>query len=69
MPHPGIGVIYRINAYIDLFRKHDFPVIRIHHTFLLKDAMMSHNPEYTNQVEDMFDVLSYDAVEVMVQSA
>ena len=36
--------------------------------FLLKDAMMSHNAGYTNQIEDIFDAISYDVVEVMLEN-
>lgn len=138
--------MYMINAFIDLFRKNGYPVIRIYHTdkeygplsgtaefefpeevkilpddlkviktygngfnktdlekilkekgvntlflcglssvgcvlatwmgakdldfkaFLLKDAMMSHNAGYTNQIEDIFDAVSYDVVEVMLDN-
>jgi len=34
--------------------------------FLVKNALMSHNSDYTNNVEDMFDAISYDAVELLV---
>jgi nicotinamidase-related amidase len=34
--------------------------------FMLKDAMMSHNPSFTDQAEDMFDAISYEAVEAML---
>jgi nicotinamidase-related amidase len=139
--------IYAINAYIDLFRKHGFPVIRVYHSseeygvtpgtdqfefddrikvlpedprviktygngfnktdldkvikenkcntlflcglssvgcvlatymgskdldytsFLIKDAMMSHNAQYTNEIEDIFEAVGYDAVTVMLNSA
>ena len=139
--------IYAINAYIDLFRKHGFPVIRIYHSseeygvtsgtehfefddqikvlpedpkviktygngfnktdldkvikenkcntlfmcglssvgcvlatylgskdldytsFLLKDALMSHNAQYTNEIEDIFEAVGYDAVTVMLNNA
>ena len=37
--------------------------------FLLKDAMMSHNSEFTNQVENIFDALGYEVVEVMLDNA
>lgn len=37
--------------------------------FMLKDAMMSHNPSYTDQAEDMFDAIGYEAVKVMLDSA
>jgi nicotinamidase-related amidase len=37
--------------------------------FMLKDAMMSHNPAYTDQAEDMFDAIGYEAVKVMLDSA
>jgi nicotinamidase-related amidase len=139
--------MYMINAYIDLFRKNGFPVIRIYHTskeynvipgmpefefpdsvnilpedpkviktysngfnktdlekilrdkgantlflcglssvgcvlatwmgaqdldfkaFLLKDAMMSHNADYTNQIENIFSAIDYEVVEVLLDNA
>lgn len=139
--------IYAINAYIDLFRKYGFPVIRVYHSseeygvtpgtepfefddqikvlpddpkviktygngftktdldkvikdnkcntlfmcglssvgcvlatymgskdldytsFLIKDAMMSHNAQYTNQIEDIFEAVGYDVVTVMLNHA
>jgi nicotinamidase/pyrazinamidase len=139
--------MYAINAYIDLFRKNGFPVIRIYHTdkeygpfpgtpefefpdevkilpedpkvvktyangfnktdldkvlqdkgintvflcglssvgcvlatwmgaqdldfkaFLIKDAMMSHNADYTNSIEEIFDALGYDTMQVMLDNA
>lgn len=139
--------IYAINAYIDLFRKNGFPIIRVYHSsaeygvtpgtdqfefddqikvlpddpkviktysngftktdldkvikvnksntlfmcglssvgcvlatylgskdldytsFLLKDAMMSHSSEYTNEIEDIFEAIGYDAVGVMLNNA
>lgn len=139
--------MYAINAYIDIFRKNGFPVIRIYHTdkdygpfpgtpefefpkeinilpddpkviktygngfnktdlekilrdksvntvflcglssvgcvlatymgaqdldfkaFLIKDAMMSHNADYTNNIEEIFDALSYDVIQVLLDNA
>ena len=139
--------IYAINAYIDLFRKNGFPIIRVYHSseeygvtpgtdqfefddqikvlpedpkviktygngftktdldkvikenkcntlfmcglssvgcvlatylgskdldytsFLIKDAMMSHNAQYTNEIEDIFEAVGYDAVTVMLNNA
>lgn len=139
--------MYAINAYIDLFRKNGFPIIRIYHSdkdygpfpgtpefefpeevtilpddpkviktygngfnktdlekilrnkgvntlflcglssvgcvlatfmgandldfkaFLIKDAMMSHNADYTNSIEEIFGALGYDAVTVMIDNA
>ncbi len=37
--------------------------------FLLKYAIMSHSTQYTRQVEDMFEALGWDAVDVMVGAA
>ena len=37
--------------------------------FLIKDAMMSHNAGYTNNIEDIFGALSYEAIEVMLDNA
>jgi nicotinamidase-related amidase len=139
--------LYIINAYIDLFRKHGFPVIRVYHyskefgpekgtegfefpetvnilpedpkviktypdgfnkteldqlikdtgsntlfltglssvgcvlatwigaqnhdynAFLVKDAIMSHNSEYTDHVEEMFDAVGYDMIKLIVESS
>jgi nicotinamidase-related amidase len=137
---------YFINHLIDLFRKHDFPIIRIYHhneengpkpnteefeypdsikiksedtqviktysdsfnktnlndilkengsntlflcglsavgcvlatktgaqnndykAFIVKDAIMSHNSDYTKNVEAMFDAISYDAIELIIEN-
>jgi nicotinamidase-related amidase len=139
--------IFFINLLIDLFRKHDFPVIRIYHlnvengpepdgeefeypasvlikptdpkivktysdsfnktsldkilketesntlficgfsavgcvlatrtgaankdyrAFIVKNAIMSHNSEYTKNVEVMFDAVSYDAVKLILEGS
>jgi nicotinamidase-related amidase len=139
----GIAIFF-INLLIDLFRKHDFPIIRIYHhntengprpdtedfeypdsvtiksedtriiktysdsfnktnldkilkekecntvflcglsavgcvlatkigaqnhdykAFIVKDAIMSHNSDYTKNVEVMFDAISFDAVELIL---
>jgi nicotinamidase-related amidase len=37
-------------------------------TFIVKDAIMSHKPDFTKNVELMFDAISYDAVELIVES-
>ncbi len=37
--------------------------------FLVKDAIMSHNSDYTNQVEDMFNAVSYDVVKLILESS
>jgi nicotinamidase-related amidase len=37
--------------------------------FLIKDAMMSHNSDYTNSIEEIFSALGYDAVTVMLDNA
>ena len=36
--------------------------------FIVKDAIMSHNSDYTRNVEVMFDAISYDAVEMIAES-
>ena len=36
--------------------------------FIAKDAIMSHNTEYTRNVEAMFDAVSYDVVEHVVSN-
>ena len=37
--------------------------------FLVKDAIMSHNSDYTNQVEDMFDAVGYEVIKLMLDSS
>jgi nicotinamidase-related amidase len=36
--------------------------------FIVKDAIMSHNSDYTKNVEAMFDAISYDAVELITEN-
>lgn len=36
--------------------------------FIVKDAIMSHNSDYTKNVEAMFDAISYDAVELIIEN-
>jgi len=36
--------------------------------FIVKDAIMSHNSEYTKNVEVMFDAISYDAVVMILEN-
>lgn len=37
--------------------------------FLIKDAIVSHNADYTNNVELMFEAVGYDVVKLIVESA
>jgi len=37
--------------------------------FLVKDAIMSHNSEYTNNIEIMFDAVSLDVIKMVLESA
>jgi nicotinamidase-related amidase len=37
--------------------------------FMLKDAIMSHNSEYTDSIEDIFGALNYETVEIMLENA
>ena len=37
--------------------------------FMLKDALMSHNSVYTDNIEDIFGAVSYETVEVMLDNA
>jgi nicotinamidase-related amidase len=36
--------------------------------FIVKDAIMSHNSDYTKNVEAMFDAVSYDVVELIINN-
>lgn len=36
--------------------------------FIVKDAIMSHNSDYTKNVEAMFDAISYAAVELIIEN-
>lgn len=37
--------------------------------FLIKDAIMSHNSEYTKNVEEMFDAVGYDVVKLILENS
>jgi nicotinamidase-related amidase len=37
--------------------------------FIVKDAIMSHNSDYTKNVEAMFDAISYDAIELIIENS
>jgi nicotinamidase-related amidase len=37
-------------------------------TFLIKDALLSHNPEYTDDIEKIFNALDYEAVEAILEN-
>jgi nicotinamidase-related amidase len=36
--------------------------------FIVKDAIMSHNSDYTKNVEVMFDTISFDAIELVLEN-
>lgn len=40
-----------------------------YNAFMLKDAIMSHNSDYTNNIEDIFSALNYDTVDIMLVNA
>jgi nicotinamidase-related amidase len=42
---------------------HDFKA------YLVKDALLSHNSQYTDNIETMFDAVSYEIVDLVLQSA
>jgi len=44
-------------------RNHDFKA------FLIKDGMLSHKKDYTEQIEIIFDAVGYQVVEVMLENA
>jgi nicotinamidase-related amidase len=37
--------------------------------FMVKDALLSHNAEFTNSIEDIFNAVGYDAVKAMLENA
>ena len=37
--------------------------------FLIKDAIMSHNSEYTNNIEEMFDAIGYDVIRLILENS
>jgi nicotinamidase-related amidase len=37
--------------------------------FMVKDAIISHNSEYTNNVEEMFDAITFDVVKLIIENA
>jgi len=40
-----------------------------YNAFMVKDAIMSHDSDYTNHVEDMFNAVSYDVVKLIVENS
>jgi nicotinamidase-related amidase len=42
---------------------HDF------NAFLIKDAMMSHNSDFTDNIENIFDAVGYDVIQVLLDNA
>ncbi|MCU0462780.1 MAG: isochorismatase family protein [Bacteroidales bacterium] len=37
--------------------------------FFIKDAIMSHNEEYTSNIETMFDAVSYDVISLVLENS
>jgi nicotinamidase-related amidase len=37
--------------------------------FIIKDAIMSHNTDYTRNIEVMFDAISYDAIKLILENS
>lgn len=37
--------------------------------FIVKDAIMSHNTEYTKNIENMFNAVSFDAIKLIVENS
>jgi len=37
--------------------------------FMVKDAIMSHNSEYTSKIEEIYDAVSYDVVKLILDSS
>ncbi len=44
-------------------KSHDY------NAFLIKDALMSHNSDYTNNIEDMFNAVDYSVVQFILDSS
>lgn len=40
-----------------------------YNAFLVKDAIMSHDSDYTNHVEEMFNAVGYDVVKLIVENS
>lgn len=40
-----------------------------YNAFIVKDAIMSHNSDYTRNVEVMFDAVSYDVVNLLLENS
>jgi nicotinamidase-related amidase len=58
----GLSAIGCVLATMTGARNNDYKV------FLVKDAIMSHNSDYTKNVEVMFDAISFDAVELIIEN-
>ncbi len=39
-----------------------------YNTFIVKDAIMSHNSEYTKNIEIMFDAVSFDVIKLILET-
>jgi nicotinamidase-related amidase len=37
--------------------------------FMIKDAIMSHNSDFTNHVEEMFDAVGFEVIKIMLEQA
>jgi nicotinamidase-related amidase len=37
--------------------------------FMVKEAIISHNSEYTKNVEQMFDAISFDIVQLIIENS
>ncbi|MDF1560884.1 MAG: hypothetical protein P1P83_11870 [Bacteroidales bacterium] len=71
---PALLVIDIQNAFLPMIPEADREAAMGHinyyiATFLVKDAIISHDSEYTNNIEIMFDAVSQEVVTLVLESA
>jgi len=59
----GLSAVYCVLSTFMGARNHDYKA------FMIKDAIMSHNSEYTDNIEVMFDAVGYDVVKMMLDTS
>lgn len=58
----GLSAVGCVLATWNGAKNHDYKA------FMVKNAIISHNAEYTKQVEQIFDAVSYDVVQLLIEN-
>ncbi len=59
----GLSAVGCVLATLIGAQNHDY------RAFMVKNAIMSHNSDYTKNIEDMFDAISYDVVKLILENS